>query len=109
MDFRGLKLDKSSSNVLYLGKRKGVKTMLRNLIMLNPMKYLTHLHPVERRAWKLIAYVVGAVMLFMLLLDASALGLIVFFAIGWYAKSKYDLKQKKVAKKKKKIDLLDKQ
>jgi hypothetical protein len=73
------------------------------------MKYLLHLHPAERRAYKIIAYVIGAVLLFVLLLDASALGLIVFFAMGWYAKSKYDLKQKKVAKKKKKIEALDKQ
>ena len=76
--------------------------MLKNLIMFNPMKYLTHLHPAEKVAYKYALYAFGAVMLFLLLLDASALGLIVFFAIGWYAKSKFDLKQKKVAKPRKK-------
>lgn len=76
--------------------------MLRNLIMFNPMKYAVKLHPVEKITYKYVLYALGVVLLFLLLLDASALGLIVFFAIGWYAKSKFDLKQKKVAKPRKK-------
>jgi hypothetical protein len=77
--------------------------MLKNLIMFNPMKYLVHLHPAEKITYKYALYALGAVVLFVMLLDASALGLIVFFAIGWYAKSKFDLKKKKVAKPRKKV------
>ena len=45
----------------------------------------------------------GAILLMCIVFQANALGLILFFALGWYAKSKYDLKQKKVAKPRKKV------
>lgn len=71
--------------------------------MFNPMKYFFKTHPAERYIYKRVGYVAGAVLLFVLLLDASALGLVVFFAIGWYAREKYDFKQKKVVVRKKKV------
>jgi len=42
-------------------------------------------------------------LLVVIMIDASALGLALFFGFGWYAKSKYDLKKKVVRKPKKKV------
>ena len=67
------------------------------------IKYLTRLSKVEKVIYTKVAWVVGGVLLFLVMLDASALGLALFFGLGWYAKSKYDLKKKVVRKPKKKV------
>ena len=38
--------------------------------------------------------IIGAVLLVCIVFQSNALGMILFFAMGWYAKSKYDLKPK---------------
>ena len=67
------------------------------------IKYLTRLSKVEKVVYTKVAWVVGGVLLFLVMLDASALGLALFFGLGWYAKQKYDLKKKVVRKPKKKV------
>jgi UPF0716 family protein affecting phage T7 exclusion len=67
------------------------------------IKYLTRLSKVEKVIYTKVAWVVGGVLLFLVMLDASALGLALFFGLGWYAKQKYDLKKKVVRKPKKKV------
>jgi hypothetical protein len=67
------------------------------------IKYLTRLSKVEKVIYTKVAWVVGGVLLFLVMLDASALGLVLFFGLGWYAKQKYDLKKKVVRKRKKKV------
>jgi cell division protein FtsL len=67
------------------------------------IKYLTRLSKVEKVIYTKVAWVVGGVLLFLVMLDASALGLALFFGLGWYAKQKYDLKKKVVRKRKKKV------
>ena len=67
------------------------------------IKYLTRLSKVEKVIYTKVAWVVGGVLLFLVMLDASALGLALFFGLGWYAKQKYDLKKKAVRKRKKKV------
>ena len=67
------------------------------------LKYITRMTKVEKIIYKKIAWVVGAVLLVVVILDASALSLVLFFGLGWYAKQKYDLKKKVVRKPKKKV------
>jgi hypothetical protein len=67
------------------------------------IKYLTRLSKVEKVVYTKVAWVAGGVLLFLVMLDASALGLVLFFGLGWYAKQKYDLKKKVVRKRKKKV------
>jgi hypothetical protein len=66
-------------------------------------KYAYRTTKVEKIFYKKIALVVGAVLLIMIMLDASALSLALFFGLGWYAKQKYELKKKVVRKPKKKV------
>ena len=58
----------------------------------------------EREKMKKAIRITGAVLLVCIVFQSNALGMILFFAIGWYAKSKYDLKEKKVAKPRKKAN-----
>ena len=57
-------------------------------------KYVFRFTEVEKSIYKKVLWVVGGVLLFLVMLDASALGLIVFFALGWYAKEKYEIRKK---------------
>ena len=61
----------------------------------------TYLNEREKKMKKALR-ITGAVFLMCIVFQANALGLILFFGLGWYAKSKFDLKQKKVAKPRKK-------
>jgi hypothetical protein len=76
--------------------------MFRNRLSSN-FKYAYRTTKIEKIVYKKIALVVGAVLLVVIMIDASALGLALFFGFGWYAKSKYDLKKKVVRKPKKKV------
>ena len=67
------------------------------------IKYLTRLSKAEKVIYTKVVWVAGGVLLFLVMLDASALGLALFFGLGWYAKQKYDLKKKVVRKPKKKV------
>lgn len=66
-------------------------------------KYAYRTTKIEKVVYKKIAWIIGAVLLIMIMIDASALGLILFFGLGWYAKEKYDIKKKVVRKSKKKV------
>ena len=66
-------------------------------------KYAYRTTKVEKIVYKKLALVAGVVLLIMIMIDASALGLVLFFGLGWYAKQKYDLKKKVVRKPKKTI------
>ena len=66
-------------------------------------KYAYRTTKLEKIIYKKIALVVIAVLFIMIMIDASALGLVLFFGLGWYAKQKYDLKKKVVRKRKKKV------
>lgn len=57
-------------------------------------KYVFRFTEVEKSIYKKVLWVVGGVLLFLVMLDASALGLIAFFALGWYAKEKYEIRKK---------------
>jgi UPF0716 family protein affecting phage T7 exclusion len=81
--------------------KKG-ELMFRNRLFSN-FKYAYRTTKIEKIIYKKIALVVGAVLLIMIMINASALGLALFFGLGWYAKQKYDLKKKVVRKPKKKV------
>ena len=83
-----------------LNKKGG--SMLRNYLT-KDFKYATKLTKAEKIIYTKIGWVVVGVLLFVVMIDASALGLALFFGFGWYAKSKYDLKKKVVRKPKKKV------
>jgi hypothetical protein len=79
--------------------------MFRKFInwLFGDFKYAYRTTKIEKIFYKKIALVVGAVLLIMIMINASALGLALFFGLGWYAKQKYDLKKKVVRKRKKKV------
>ena len=77
--------------------------MFRKFInwLFGDFKYAYRTTKVEKVVYKKLALVAGVVLLIMIMIDASALGLVLFFGLGWYAKQKYDLKKKVVRKPKK--------
>jgi hypothetical protein len=57
-------------------------------------KYVARFTKAEKIIYKKALWVLGGVLLFLVILDASALGLVVFFGLGWYAKQRYEIRKK---------------
>ncbi len=57
-------------------------------------KYVFRLTQTEKVVYKKALWIVGAVLLFLAMLNTSALGLVVCFGLGWYAKEKYEIRKK---------------
>lgn len=57
-------------------------------------KYVFRFTNAEKAIYKKVLWVAGGLLLFLVMLDASALGLVLFFGLGWYAKEKYEVRKK---------------